>query len=258
MAEDTAAQGLSPSLPGDDSPYWIESPLEIKHLLKTFAKRNEKLTIWLSPGQFFVSMVLSISDANELVLDFGVDPKTNARTLIASKVMCVASFDRIDVKFELTRIKQTKYDGAMAFVCALPARVHKLQRREFYRVPTPLAKPVFSTLVIPPPEGTALKTRTVQAQVVDISLGGICIMDPGGGPPELLGNLVCRGCTMMLPEFGQVSFDLLICHIFEVETRGGIKKRRAGCKFLALTHGDQTLVQRYMTKLERDRKAVAS
>ena len=83
-------------------------------------------------------------------------------------------------------------------------------------------------------------------------------MDPSTTGVELTFGMILKNSTMILPEFGQIQFDLLLCHVFEVEMRGGIKKRRAGCKFLSLSHQDQTIVQKYMTKLERDRRAVAA
>lgn len=242
-----------PSLPAADSPYWVESTFEVRQLMRALVKKEEKITLWASPTDFFMSVLLEVESDGTLTLDAASDPKLNQKVLAAEKVMVTAQLERVDLKFMLSGFKAIKFDGASALECKSPERIHKLQRREFYRIPTPVAKPVFCSLKFDKSESNPdVKTK---AQVLDISLGGICLAQPELG--ALKSGQSFRDCVIDLPEFGPLKFDLIIRHVFEVENRLGQKKTRAGCEFAGLSNAGEALVQRYMAKLERDRKAMS-
>jgi c-di-GMP-binding flagellar brake protein YcgR len=47
----------------------------------------------------------------------------------------------------------------------------------------------------------------------------------------------------------------MVRSVFEMTTRSGSKSQRAGCEFVKLPGPMLTLIQRYIIKVERERKA---
>jgi c-di-GMP-binding flagellar brake protein YcgR len=52
-----------------------------------------------------------------------------------------------------------------------------------------------------------------------------------------------------------VTATLRVRSIFEFSTRSGAKHKRAGCQFIDLPGPMLTLIQRYIIRIERERKA---
>lgn len=245
------------SLPPAESPYWIHSSAEIRQIFRQLAKRSEKVTLWASAEQFQVSLVLDMRSDGTLVLDVAVDASLNARLVAAPKVWLTGSLDRVDLKCELGGMVAGSFDGGPALLARLPARLHKLQRREFFRVPVPLGEPVFCQLPAPTgTQGPSASGRPLVAQLVDISLGGICLLEPLGlaVPPST--GLLFQGCHMDLPGEGRLGFDLRVQHVFQTTLRQGTVSRRMGCAFVALPSATEAAIQRYIHRLEIDRRAL--
>ena len=62
-------------------------------------------------------------------------------------------------------------------------------------------------------------------------------------------------CRIELPEVGTVTGTAIVRSVFETVTRSGSKSQRAGCEFVKLPGPMLTLIQRYIIKVERERKA---
>lgn len=247
--------------PSELSPYWLESSFEIRQVLKTLAKRTEKILLSTGGDWSFVTVVLDVSDRGEVVLDANADARVNAKACSSASVGVHGVLDRVDIDFKLCEGRVVQYEGAPALLFQAPSRLHKLQRREYFRIPTPMVKPLMCSLRVSAEEDPNaeakdpnVQVKEHQAQVLDISIGGVCIQQPAGL------SLVCgqelKGCRMSVPDWGVLSFDLGIRHVFDVENRLGKVSRRAGCEFLSLSSAAQQAVQKFMSKLERDRRSV--
>ena len=125
-------------LPGEGSPFWIQSPLDIRQQFKLLCKRGERIRLWYGPGESIVSLVLDITQSGEMVLDVGPDARSNQRLLTAHAVVMHGNVDGVDLKCTLGPMRETVHDGLAAFTCALPKRLHRLQRREYHRVSIPV------------------------------------------------------------------------------------------------------------------------
>ena len=128
----------------------------------------------------------------------------------------------------------------------------RLQRREYFRLSTPIAKPVKFVTTLKRPDGSAL---VVEASLLDISGGGVGLM-----ASPALAALLPRGgmlteCKMTLPDEGLLVANLCVRNKFDVTTRGGSRYVRVGCEFIALPGARMSMVQRYITRVERERKA---
>ena len=61
------------------------------------------------------------------------------------------------------------------------------------------------------------------------------------------------GCRIELPGVGVLELTLSIQSLFEVTLKNGSKSFRSGCQFVNLHPSMESLLQRYILKLERDR-----
>lgn len=241
---------VSRGFPNELSPYWLEATFEIRQVLKTLAKRTEKIAVTPLEGEGFVTVVLDVTDRGEVVLDVAPSAAMNAAALKAGGVRVHGEIDRIDIDFALAGGKSVSYEGSPALMFPAPARLHKLQRREFFRLPTPMAKPLMCSLWVEETIGS--KPVEHLAQVLDISLGGVCIQHPP--KLEVKAGELFKGCGLALPD-GAIKFDLAVRHTFDVENRLGKTSKRAGCEFINLSPAAQQAIQRFMSKLERDRRS---
>jgi c-di-GMP-binding flagellar brake protein YcgR len=90
--------------------------------------------------------------------------------------------------------------------------------------------------------------------VIDISGGGLGVMAPPEGL-EFETDHLFENCRIELPDVGTVLATLRVCNVFEFTTRSGVKSKRAGCQFVDLPGQMLTLIQRYIIRIERERKA---
>jgi c-di-GMP-binding flagellar brake protein YcgR len=96
---------------------------------------------------------------------------------------------------------------------------------------------------------------SLSSQVVDISVGGVM---PGGACRRTCRLIPIRSlptAVIDLPEGGAVVANLQLRWLADVVSRSGVPSKRAGFEFLRLPHAKSTLIQRYITKTERERKA---
>lgn len=226
---------------------------EILGILRAMSDHGALMTIYFNHGKdFLLSAVLKLSqDGFSMVLDVGSDPEMNRRALAADKLICVSNLDRIKIQFTLGNVRIHAHEGRPAFVADVPATLVRLQRREFYRFVMPVLQPL--KCFIPLESGEDM-LGLLELNVVDLSVGGVGLLTKEE-ETILKSDLLLRHCKIDLQEVGQVLVNLRIRSVHEVVIRTGARHMRAGCQFVELTSQTQLLIQRFILKAERDRKA---
>ncbi len=231
----------------DDDRFTVRSPVEVAFILRAVMQAGEMVTAYFNDGRdFMITAILAVDrNAGEVLFDASKDSASNRRLTGGRKVSFVTTQDRIKVQFDSDAVTTTTYEGDPAFRIPLPASLLKFQRRDYYRVDTPVIKPVRCRLALP--EGH------VDTHLVDISLGGVCLT----GYPESLAMEPGRefpGCRIDLGDAGQLTADLQVRNNIDIPLRNGTVSRRAGCMFVKLPPGAEAMLQRYIIRLERDRR----
>ena len=88
--------------------------------------------------------------------------------------------------------------------------------------------------------------------MLDISIGGVALMDNHGAPGFQIGDIF-ENCRIGLPEIGTLTVSLGVRNSFDTPLKNGLSFRRCGCRFLDISAATETLVQRYIMHLERSR-----
>lgn len=198
-----------------------------------------------------VTSILDVDpDSNTMILDRPVSREQIQRIVAAGTVRCETSLDKIRILFGADGLSEINYDGGTAVRANIPASLIRLQRREYYRMATPVSNPVRVTIPLPAEFGGKLEAFPL----ADISCGGIAILDN----KQVLGTTIGQtyvGCRLDLPEIGPVMTSLQIRNSLDMTLLNNKTNRRLGCQFIDISRGNLAAVQRYITKLERERNA---
>ncbi len=261
MAE-TEVQGQTEQAPprfeleqtDDYSEFLLHSKPEIVFVLRTLVQKRAMITAYFDHGtSFLLTALLSVNqEKNELVFDFGSDSEMNSSAQRAKKLIFSTTIDKVKVQFSLNKLTAAPYEGRPAFRAELPETLLRLQRREYFRLATPASSPVKCTISMKRADGSPLLAAT---QLLDISGGGAGLMIP----PEQAGayekGVLLDNCKITLPEEGLIVTMLTVRDVFDVTTKSGNRYLRAGCEFVKLQGSYLTMIQRYITRVERERKA---
>jgi c-di-GMP-binding flagellar brake protein YcgR len=235
----------------DLSKYLIHSRLEIAAILGTLRKAGRTVTAYFGTDNDFIltSIAGVLPEQNAVLADYGADAAATRRALQARNITFVAVHDRIKIQFVAESLRPARLGGRDVFSMALPATLLRLQRREYFRIATPLTRPLVCTIA---PQALPVRAPAT-VTIVDISCGGIAVID-SGEPADIEAGVRLRGCRIPLPELGEVTADILVKSTFEVTLKNGKMHRHAGCEFVDMKERDRALVQRYVSRLERERK----
>lgn len=230
--------------------YKLHTPGEALIVLRGLLDRNAQISVFFNEGRdMLLSMLLAI-EQDRLVLDVGPEQSINRRAAEARPLYCVAQLDKVRVQFLLEALSPITHEGAPAFLSAFPKEVLRLQRREFYRLAAPVVRPLVCLMQVPLPGGDIYRH---EARILDISGGGVGLIPPPDQVPFDT-DLEIPGCRIELPGAGMLTCTLKVRQIgISFENRQG--SRRAGCEFMYLSGAMGNLIQRYIIKAERERKA---
>lgn len=232
----------------DESRFQIHSRVEIGFILRSVLQQGEMVSAHFGGGRdSALTALLAVDPAKGFyVFDCPSDPLLVRSMLSSNKVSFVSRQDKIRVRWEVGSVQSTEFEGRPALRAALPDMLMKLQRREFFRAETSVSRPVKCS--IPLPDGGDL-----QVNLFDISLGGVGLTGFPDDYPIEIGKEV-QGCTLTLPDVGVLAVTLQFRNAVDIPLRDGRVNHRAGCKFKSLPAGAENMVQRYIIRLERERR----
>jgi flagellar brake protein len=237
-----------PEASSEEARFRIDSEVEIAYILRGLMKAGALVTAYFNGGrEFAVTAVLSVEpERGFVILDSGANRELNDRLLRNGEINVVSSQDGVRVQFSSRKVEPVSFEGRLAFRIPMPDSVVKLQRREYYRLPTPLLNPL--KCEVPAPGGAR-----VEMVVADISLGGVCLVGECGGAALEPGTTL-EDCRIALPDAGVVHAHMNVRNSYLVTLKNGATSRRTGCEFLTLGAQQEAMVQRYIIRMERERR----
>lgn len=231
------------------SEYLLHSRREIVAVLRQVVANGDLVTLYFNSGKDFLLTTLLALDGDAVLLDHGSNGEMNRRALEAGKIFCITRHDKVKLQFILNGVRETAYDGRKVFSATLPETLLRLQRREYFRLHTPIARPLLCNVPAVMPDGSV---QIYPHNVIDISIGGLSLQ-VGEIPFEA--EQEWHDCSIELPEIGVINATLRVLNFYEITLRNGQRSQRAGCQFVDLPQTSQNLIQRYIVRMERERKA---
>jgi c-di-GMP-binding flagellar brake protein YcgR len=229
----------------------IRNRREIIFLLRGLIKRGERISVLFQEGkQSFLTVVLDVSDKNDqLYFDVSGSNEINQLFLKAEQCTFATFVEGIRIQFSVAKSKEMTLHGERVFAAALPGSMLRLQRREFYRLHLPTIKPFTCRIRRGTPEETLLPLH-------DVSVGGIGLRSSRLPDYEQLEKL--DNCWIDLHEGGMINVTLEVRYISEITSHAGRPHWHLGCKFVNLSPLNETLIQRFMGRVEAEIRALSA
>lgn len=227
--------------------YLLRERREIAFVLKQLGARRAMITAYFGSAQAFIlTSVIDVAEDNKsFFLDLGKDEVAINEALKEGRLLCATQLEKVKIQFPLDRIERTTHEGFPALRASTPDLLLRLQRREYYRLSAPSLDSL--NCRIPLPDG-----RKLNAQILDISGGGLAIIAPPDGQDLAVGTLF-ENCRLELPDYPPITVGLQIRNLFRMTTRSGREILRAGCQLINLRTAEANNIQRYILKAERER-----
>jgi c-di-GMP-binding flagellar brake protein YcgR len=244
------------AFPEPDSPdnddYRVHARREVVAILKDIAERRVLVTLYYrGVERFIITNLLAVDpEVEEVVFDAAPDLEANRLIAASDRLTFVTFVGNIKTQFSAGTAAPTQFEKLPALRIRLPDSVMRLQRRNFYRVPTPKGAPL--TCEVPLPDGS----RAVM-EVDDLSVGGLAML-AGPASTAFEAGTVFRDCRIELPDHGVILTALELRNHRELRHGDAVQGRvRLGCRFLKLDGTVENLIQRYINHIERARRALS-
>jgi c-di-GMP-binding flagellar brake protein YcgR len=232
--------------------YRVESRREILSLLRALSDKGQLITMAVpAMKDTCVTSILEVDADNDIVyLDRPIDREQGRRMVAADKVAFDTALDKIRIMFASSTLNDCEHNERPAMCIELPDGVIRLQRRELFRMATPVVNPVRCALPLPEDLGEG----TVYFPLADISGGGVALLDEKTMLDNTPGR-VYKSCRIDIPDIGQVNCSLEVRNSQDMKLLNGKTNRRLGCQFMDMPRSAQAVVERYITKLQRELNA---
>lgn len=222
---------------------------EITFQLRALIKQGERVSVNFDGGrQSFLTVLIDISeDESHLYFDIGGSDDSNRAFLKADHCIFTSNVDGIRIQFSVPQAREKVLRGERVFVVPVPKSLIRLQRRDVFRLQLPSSKPYICRIRRGSPQEKELPLH-------DISLGGVGIQwseKPEFEPLEIIEN-----SWIDLRDSGALALTLQVRYITALENRAGKPLWHMGCQFLKLSALNETLIQRFMARLEAERRAL--
>ncbi|HJW24573.1 MAG TPA: flagellar brake protein [Rhodocyclaceae bacterium] len=234
--------------------YMLTTPLDILFILRSLVKRGCMATVYFNHGHsFFLTSLLAIGkDEKSIILDIGSDQAANRDALKADRLIVTANLDNVKIQFALAGVREAAFDNRPAFVAAVPPKLLRLQRREYFRLETSLSNPVRCQVTATRADGSV---HDLDLTLLDISGGGLSLMAPTQAAEFFQAGVILANSRLQIPGETVIVTNLAVRSAFRIVSRGGQEYLRIGCEYVNLPGARLNVIQRYITRIERERKA---
>jgi c-di-GMP-binding flagellar brake protein YcgR len=240
--------------PDEYAQYFLSNPMEVSFYLNLLAKRGSLLTAHINDGAaFFLTTIATVDDEKRLIfLDPAQTAEVNAAAKSARQITLAANLDCIKIQLHTPALMEHEVAGRKSLVAAIPDTILRLQRREFFRLEPPLTNPIHCRIAIDSPDGTF---KTFELQAGDISGGGISLIAPTELVDDCQRNTLFKDSRLEIPGEGVLLVNLRVRKTFEFSAENRHHHLRLGCEFIGLPGTRLAMIERYITRIERERKA---
>ena len=247
---------MKPTLPNlgteNQSPYQVDSRKEIIMLMRNLQENKQLINMIINDGsEVIVTAILKIDDDNNnIIFDCASTESANQRLIEAPRVYFEATLNRISIQFSSSSISRSTFMGTPALSCTIPSSLIRLQRREYYRINTPISHPIICIANVPEENGGGV----IKLPLVDISCGGVALLDEKRVLNADFGALY-ENSKIDLPSVGIISVTLQVRNSQNLLLMNHKTSRRIGFQFVDMPKAILAQIQKLITKIERERNS---
>lgn len=253
MAEGNTSDSPEPSAHDateQDDRFLLTNARQIRQLLQSLINQRSQVSAHPNGRDHAFSTALLDLDEDSLLLDLSVNEANNRMAEQAEYVLCFAQLDKVRLRFRIAGLELEQRDGVAGFRAPLPDTLYYLQRREHFRLETPITESPMCILRL---TDTSPPTELV-LRVIDISGGGVAVaLTPGQPMPQ--NQQSYPRCVLQLPDADAIPLTLQVCNMHPHKLANGQETLRVGLRFADLPRGADATIQRYIFRIERLRSA---
>ncbi|BBI98781.1 hypothetical protein FGKAn22_04740 [Ferrigenium kumadai] len=232
----------------DDDKHRITSAKEIEFILHKIAEKESRVALYYGNSNEFILVTLLGVDNKGLWLEQSPNEADNRRVIESKRLIFVSSHQQVKVQFTAHQAGSVEYRGYPSFYLPLPDHIYRLQRREYYRLSTPVSSPLRCII----PMGRTPARKPCEVTVMDISGGGVGLTC-SETDIDLVPGEIYPDCRIDLPEVGTIYATIEVKSLAVLTSPSGRTHKRAGCEFKNLDGQSTILLQRYVTNMQRER-----
>ncbi|WP_240775700.1 flagellar brake protein [Nissabacter sp. SGAir0207] len=177
-------------------------PLSIIATLRDLKTQGTAVMVSHARGQFITRVLEVLPESGQWVLDLSSVEYENRLVRETEALTIVAEPAAAKIEFTLSApLVEQAWQGLPAFFAPLPASLYAIQRREYFRVNTPLSLDFCCN-------GTLPGYGDFSFRVKDISLGGICLYADKAFNGTLEERTLIRNVELDLAAFGRFTLDI--------------------------------------------------
>ena len=237
----------------EDSEFLIHSKNEIQQILRIIYERGTRAALYYNEGNSFVlTMLLAVSDEG-IWIDPPSNPQDNRNILNSDRIIFVSTQNQAKVQFVASEASAVIFNGNDAIFIALPKKLLRLQRRDYYRLAAWPKNPLKCVFKHAPNQ----KHIKHEMTIMDISIGGLALICQETSL-ELTPGATYTNCEIDLPGVGVLLATVQVKNTFEITSRTGEKLRRAGCVFVNPDNSATSFLQRYVAFKQREDAATST
>lgn len=234
-----------------DSPFAQHHPLQIAVCLRKLMSGQDFVTVEFN-GRQIVTQVLDVDSRNaRFIFDAGSVEVDNHALASARQLIFRSLPDGIRTEFTTLNADPVTFEGRPAFEASFPTLLYYVQRREFFRVQTPVLDPYTAS-------GPSADGGSFRLELQDLSLGGVALKTADERFGSLESGTVLRDVTLQLGSFGTLQLDLEIVAPRQMTTPKGDRRFVIGCKFVQTPGRAERVLQRVVTQLETRRQTLVA
>jgi c-di-GMP-binding flagellar brake protein YcgR len=230
-----------------DDRYAQRHSLQIALCLRSLLARGDFLTVEFDGTQFVTQLLDVDSKRTRFLFDYGSTQRDNAALADAGELTFRSQPSGVRTHFVTGGAVTTTFEGRPAFEAPFPTLLHYVQRRDCYRVDTPMSDP----FVVSGRDAEGVEFRL---ELQDLSLGGVALRTRDTRFESLAQGTVWTDVTLRAGALGAVPVDLEIVAPRQSVTPTGEQRIVLGCRFIDLKGSAERVLQRAITLLETRRE----
>jgi c-di-GMP-binding flagellar brake protein YcgR len=249
MSQDTQPAPLGDFTSGLDE-FRVSVPAEIRDLLQRLLDGCTLVHISAPQGASLTTTLWAI-DATHGRISFSadIDDPQLQRLLDAAEAVVVGYLENIKLQFDLGNLMLVHGKSASALQADMPVEVFRFQRRNSFRVRTPIRSSPSVQMRHP-----SMPAKMLSLRVIDVSMGGCALFMPDDTPPLPVGVRM-QGVRVELDADTRFQASLQVHHVTAINPdSGGV---RLGCSLLDTGGDAQRALQRYIDHTQKRRRLLS-
>lgn len=239
----------------DLAKYLVRSPKQVINYLKMLSTERCLISAGFGEGEkdTFLTAIMDIDEKNQhLTIDCGPKEYLNKRLLDSAIIKCSTEYKGIKVLFEGRRVKKAGSSNQPAFIIPVPKSIFWIQRRQFYRVRSPLSKNSYCAISFLNKETE--EQTTIDFKLNDLSISGLAFQNESAKNSKYFEpSTKLLNCRIVLENEMDLTLDLEVHH----QTVQNRKTQRIGCYISNPAPRTESTILRYMQNIEREIKQKA-